>query len=697
LFNPFTPQGMTRPTIAIAMIVKNEEALLSRCLDSVTGADAIYLLDTGSTDSTIEIARKYTDKVFLDFIWVDSFCRAQNHIKAKVKEDFILSIDADEYLNCDFEEVRKAVSLATQDTVGVKMIAEQGEGKNDFVFPRLFRNSPDIYWEQAIHKHLNVPGDGEAVGNVSIVYGHSPAHNLDPNRSLRMLENTVRNEKKPVRNLYYLGREYFYKERYQEAIDTLKRYVTVGHWPAEIAEAYMILAQIYLKLEQIEPCAAACLQAIKINANFKEAIEFMASISEDFNRKQWERLAKSADNGNVLWVRTETERQWNSIFLSTHNDDEALFGAFTLMREKPLVIVITDSHIQPERGDVGCTAEIRRQETIDAMSMIGCPVVFLGIKDTELTDKILTDRLKAFNPEVVYAPAIQGGNLQHDIVGRVAKNWFGGKCRHYCTYTKTELHTTGTIEIKPTKNELFVKGEMLNCYTSQLRLPSTKPHFDAVEGKSEWLTSIYKKVIITPYFGQLPEWMDKFEVPEGYDWILDNDLVAFKLRVKSKLGIDYPGELGSPKVWDYRGALGLLYEDEIKEYDFWAHCDFDMAFGDVNKWFDDETLSKLEIWSNHHEYICGPWTLYRNSERVRKLFMEFPEWKEKMIHPETNGWVENEFSRLVEQCGLRYRYSFFQGDPYNPPFNLTKVDGKLFQDGKEIPMLHFRHDKRWPL
>ena len=58
-----------RKTIAVAMIVKNEEDLLARCLESVKEADAIYICDTGSVDRTIEIARQYTENVYLDFIW----------------------------------------------------------------------------------------------------------------------------------------------------------------------------------------------------------------------------------------------------------------------------------------------------------------------------------------------------------------------------------------------------------------------------------------------------------------------------------------------------------------------------------------------------------------------------------------------------------------------------------------------------
>lgn len=203
--------------------------------------------------------------------------------------------------------------------------------------------------------------------------------------------------------------------------------------------------------------------------------------------------------------------------------------------------------------------------------------------------------------------------------------------------------------------------------------------------------------MITPYFGTWPEWMAKFQPPEGYDWLLDTNFEKFKQRVKEKLGIDYPGLPGTGKVWDYRCALGLLYEQELQEYDYWGHMDFDMIFGDVNKWFPDHKLEHLDIWSNHNTYVCGCWTLYRNSPEVNALFMQIPNWEQYMIHAEPNGWVEGEYSRMVERSGLKYKYSFYQGDPYNPPFHLKRANGKLFQNDIEIPMLHFRRTKTWPL
>lgn len=476
-----------RKTIAVAMIVKNEEVLLARCLESVKDADAIYILDTGSIDNTIEVAKRYTDNVFIDYVWDDDFASAQNHLLEKMrgKYDWILSIDADEALLCDFDEVRKAVEKA-KDYVACKMIAEGG-GRLEFVFSRLFRNTPEIYWCQRIHKHLNLPGGGEEVGDVRIMFGWSPAHNNDPDRALRILERVVSEEKEPGRNLYYLGREYWYKRRYKEATATLGRYVQISNWDAEKAESFLVMSQAYSAQGLDEDARDACLQAIKLNSDFKEAIIFMAGISTPENAKQWYRMAKTANNRDVLWDRTPAEPIKDIMFIAPHNDDEALYGAYTLMRYKPLVIIVTDSYIQPERGDIGCDADTRRKETIAAMKLVGCPVLFLGIKDTELTEELLRERLSGLNPETIYIPAIQGGNPQHDLIGKVGLDMFGKACERYCTYTKTELHTTGGWELKPTYAEMKLKNQMLDCYKSQLELPSTAPHFKAVRGKSEWL------------------------------------------------------------------------------------------------------------------------------------------------------------------------------------------------------------------
>ncbi len=174
------------------------------------------------------------------------------------------------------------------------------------------------------------------------------------------------------------------------------------------------------------------------------------------------------------------------ILISPHDDDSTLFAAFTCIREKPIVIVITDSFIQPNRGDFGCTAEIRAKETKASSEILGCPVIRLGIRDDALTEEAIRARLSGISGVTrVYAPAIQGGNWQHDLIGKVTQEVFEDVIQ-YTTYTKTELWTKGSTEIIPTQEELEIKEKALWCYQSQINLAATRPHFEAVIGKSEF-------------------------------------------------------------------------------------------------------------------------------------------------------------------------------------------------------------------
>ena len=88
-------------TISTCMIVKNEEALLARCLDCVRSfSDEIIIVDTGSTDRTKEIAARYTDHIY-DFPWINDFAAARNFSFSKASMDYIYIADADEIIDSD--------------------------------------------------------------------------------------------------------------------------------------------------------------------------------------------------------------------------------------------------------------------------------------------------------------------------------------------------------------------------------------------------------------------------------------------------------------------------------------------------------------------------------------------------------------------------------------------------------------------
>ena len=116
-------------TVSLCMIVRNEEKVLARCLDSVRGiADEICITDTGSTDKTREIARKYG--TVQAFPWCDDFSAARNFSFAQARMDYTLWLDADDVLDEENLEKLKRHGYEMIDPVcGMLANGDTGDGK----------------------------------------------------------------------------------------------------------------------------------------------------------------------------------------------------------------------------------------------------------------------------------------------------------------------------------------------------------------------------------------------------------------------------------------------------------------------------------------------------------------------------------------------------------------------------------------
>ena len=174
------------------------------------------------------------------------------------------------------------------------------------------------------------------------------------------------------------------------------------------------------------------------------------------------------------------------LFIAPHNDDEVLFGAWTLLthREEVTVAIVYDSFVQASRGVPGCDAAARRRESIAALAVLGIDRVhFLGLRDCDpifdqarwehALDEIIGDQ----QPEAVFAPAWeQDGHPQHNFVGAVSVTAFRNLTR-YLTYTAIGRSTVGReVAFKP--EWVRLKLQALACYKSQFdfRL-GCWPHF----------------------------------------------------------------------------------------------------------------------------------------------------------------------------------------------------------------------------
>ncbi|MCM1251998.1 MAG: glycosyltransferase family 2 protein [Clostridium sp.] len=148
-------------TISLCMIVKNEERLLARCLDSVSGLmDEIIIVDTGSTDKTKEIAARYTDKIY-DFEWVQDFSAARNFAFSKANMEYIYSADADEVLDKENREAflqLKKTLLPEIDIVQMYYANQLDFGTiynyDKELRPKLFKRLRTFTWAEPIHEQV---------------------------------------------------------------------------------------------------------------------------------------------------------------------------------------------------------------------------------------------------------------------------------------------------------------------------------------------------------------------------------------------------------------------------------------------------------------------------------------------------------------------------------------------------------------
>ncbi len=150
-------------TFSLCMIVKNEEAVLDRCLSSLSALmDEIIIVDTGSEDATKEIARQYTDDVY-DFRWTQDFSEARNFAFSKATMDYIYSADADEMLD-ELNQSRlrtlKEMLLPEVEVVQMKYVTPPDlntvlNAKKEYR-PKLFKRLRTFTWIDPIHETVRM-------------------------------------------------------------------------------------------------------------------------------------------------------------------------------------------------------------------------------------------------------------------------------------------------------------------------------------------------------------------------------------------------------------------------------------------------------------------------------------------------------------------------------------------------------------
>jgi glycosyltransferase involved in cell wall biosynthesis len=154
---------VTAPRLTVTVITWNEEERLRRCLDSVAWADELVVVDAGSEDKTVQIARSFTDHVVVR-PW-DGFAPQKNFALTRATGDWILSLDADEEVSPELaEEIRRVIAAPTADGYAVprRNIFWGRWMRHGLLYPdwqvRLFRRDRGRFVERQVHESVAVDG-----------------------------------------------------------------------------------------------------------------------------------------------------------------------------------------------------------------------------------------------------------------------------------------------------------------------------------------------------------------------------------------------------------------------------------------------------------------------------------------------------------------------------------------------------------
>lgn len=240
-------------TFSLCMIVKNEEKVLGKCLDSLAACmDEIIIVDTGSTDRTKEIAGRYTDQVF-DFIWTGSFADARNFAASKATMDYIYTADADEYL--EPEDQRRLLDLKKVMLPEIEIVqmlyCTPRESSTVYNFekeyrPKLYRRQRDFVWIDPIHETLRLD---PVVYDSEIEVQHRPAGD-HAGRDLAALEKITEQGIYLSKKLHHMyAMELFLSGTEQDFVRAEKTFLLTmeqsGRDMDEVREAICVLAKCY--------------------------------------------------------------------------------------------------------------------------------------------------------------------------------------------------------------------------------------------------------------------------------------------------------------------------------------------------------------------------------------------------------------------------------------------------------------------
>lgn len=281
--------------VAVYAICKNEAQFVHRWMDSMSEADQVFVLDTGSTDETVELLRSRGATVATEVIHPWRFDTARNRSLELVPEDTDICIctDLDEVFHPGWRQALETAWIPGAGQARYRYTwSFQPDGSEGVVFwSEKIHRRHGYRWVHPVHEVLQWEGTGlpgPMVTAVGVQLDHLPDHTKSRGQYLPLLELSVQEAPDDDRNVHYLGREYMFYRRWDDCIATLKRHLAMpsATWADERAASMRYIARSYLKKGKPEQARNWLFQAIAQAPHLREPWIEMAQML--YQQEDWE-------------------------------------------------------------------------------------------------------------------------------------------------------------------------------------------------------------------------------------------------------------------------------------------------------------------------------------------------------------------------------------------------------------------------
>ncbi|MBW2966570.1 tetratricopeptide repeat protein [Candidatus Woesearchaeota archaeon] len=298
-------------SLSLCMIVKDEEDFLEQCLNSIKDyVDEIIIVDTGSTDRTIEIAKKFTDKVY-QHKWPNDFSKARNISLGYATKEWILVLDADEII--DEEDFRKIRELIKQDSADGFVLNQRNYTNNSILIGwiscfkenkytkdfrgympsklvRLFRNK-GFKFKNKVHELIedSIKEKEGKIANTDIQIHHYSEYRtkkikkIKEKKYFRLGEEQIKENPNQARAYYEKGIRLMVQNKYEKAINNFKEVIKLD---SDYRNIYYNLASAYHSLNKLNEAENNLKRSVEKKPKLDSAYNLLGIIYQKQERYQ---------------------------------------------------------------------------------------------------------------------------------------------------------------------------------------------------------------------------------------------------------------------------------------------------------------------------------------------------------------------------------------------------------------------------